>query len=87
VETAYISNPKEEILLRSGSFQEKIAEVIVGAINEFFSLQLPATPELILTKEGSSEIKSSRNDPQKTPEPKISPYKVQKGDTLTRIAE
>lgn len=89
VETAYISNPREERLLLSDSFQEKIAESVAAAIQEFFPLQPSATPELTITKKDESETKSFPSyDKQKNPKPETTPYyKVKGGDTLTKIAK
>jgi N-acetylmuramoyl-L-alanine amidase len=44
IETAYISNPTEEKLLRTPAFQEEIAGVIAGAVVKFVpSVQAPVT--------------------------------------------
>jgi len=37
VETAFISNPHEERLLRSASHQEKLARAMLTGINDYFS--------------------------------------------------
>ena len=54
VETAYISNPREEKLLRSNQFQKEVAKAIASAITEFLTdqpMQQPSTsPEIVLTK-------------------------------------
>ncbi|TRZ89313.1 LysM peptidoglycan-binding domain-containing protein [bacterium] len=44
IETAYISNAKEEKLLRSSPFQARIAEVVAKAVGEFLPL-LPSVAE------------------------------------------
>jgi N-acetylmuramoyl-L-alanine amidase len=36
VETAFISNPEEEILLTDSDFQSKIAEQIVAGLEQFY---------------------------------------------------
>jgi len=36
VETAFISNPREEELLRSGSHQQKMAQAIMAGIQQYF---------------------------------------------------
>ena len=36
VETAFISNPNEEILLTDSDFQAKIAEQIVAGLEQFY---------------------------------------------------
>ena len=83
VETAYISNPGEERLLRSCRFQKKTAEAIATSIREFFPLPSSVTPELIITKRDGT-TKSSPDEPNLGSQ--IPLYKVKKGDTLTRIA-
>jgi len=54
VETAYISNPREEKLLRSNQFQKEVAKAIASAITEFLTdqpMKQPSTsPEIVLTK-------------------------------------
>jgi len=87
VETAYISNPGEERLLRSRHFQEKIAETIAASISEFFPLPSSVSPELIITKQDGT-TKSAPDDAPKNTEPPtpISIYKVKRGDTLSKIA-
>ncbi len=42
VETAYISNPKEERLLRSHSHQEQIARAIFDGVRSYLSVKAPA---------------------------------------------
>ncbi len=50
-ETAYISNPKEELLLRSDRFQQRIAESIARSIVEF----LPPLPPVAVLATGRKE--------------------------------
>jgi N-acetylmuramoyl-L-alanine amidase len=42
VETAFISNPDEEMRLRDSAYQEKVAEAIFGGIRSFFTANPPA---------------------------------------------
>jgi N-acetylmuramoyl-L-alanine amidase len=58
VESAYISNPKEEKLLKNPQFQKRIAEVVAKAIGEFLP-PLPPVSELVTT--GNQE-KQNRQD-------------------------
>ena len=51
IETAYISNPKEEKLLRSGPFQTRIAESIARSVVEF----LPPLPPVAVVASGQDE--------------------------------
>jgi N-acetylmuramoyl-L-alanine amidase len=73
VETAYISNLKEEKLLQSEQFQTKIAEGLAQSIAEF----LPPPP--------SADINSSQG--KKKDKDKSIRYRVKKGDTLHQIAK
>ena len=123
IETAYISNAKEEKLLKSSRFQSRIAEVVAKAIDEF----LPPLPPVDLFVSGGRDEKrkdldKATQDEQTTekvmeirrevagravgavsiakngqPVPgkagdipsgreKVSVYRVQKGDTLEKIA-
>ena len=43
VETAFISNPDEELRLRDNDYQQQLAQAIVGGIRRYFSRNPPAT--------------------------------------------
>ena len=64
IETAYISNPKEERLLRTSRYQTQIANAIARAITEF----LPATPviepKIVLTKKQSNAAEKEPDEPK-----------------------
>lgn len=70
IETAYISNSKEELKLRSGRFQQSLAEEIAGTVRDYFALPEQPAPA-IMAKEKDRPFTR---------------YKVRKGDTLSRIA-
>lgn len=61
VEAAYISNPKEEKLLKSPQFQARIAEVVARAIGEF----LPPLPSIAVSVSGGRE--ENRKDRNEAP--------------------
>jgi N-acetylmuramoyl-L-alanine amidase len=102
VETAYISNKKEEKLLRSRRHQAKIADAIEDAVVEI----LPAEPlmekarvvKLIKEEPETRQNKATSNAPNAPEEKivadkepdvkneKIRYYQVRRGDTLARIA-
>lgn len=121
IETAYISNPKEEKLLKSAGFQMRMAEAIANSITTFLPPLPPiavsvtagmekkqkeqnqATPveragEAIPTKgtkvsqapDAEPATKNGRSAPVKAREiPSVQKpmvYRVQKGDTLGKIA-
>ncbi len=71
VETAYISNPKEEKNLRSRSHQDKIAGAIFGGVRDYFYKNPPV---------GTKVARLSREYEQS------SRYVVKRGDTLSEIA-
>lgn len=91
IETAYISNLREERNLKDAKFQMKVAGTIAASAREF--LHLPAAVEQVKKKsvvkqddEGERKtvklkgVKRSKTRPAPT-------YKVKKGDTLAKIAE
>ncbi|MDO9527754.1 MAG: N-acetylmuramoyl-L-alanine amidase [Syntrophales bacterium] len=80
VETAYISNPKEERLLRTTKFQAKIARAIASSIIDFIPVSKPASPIHIVKDD------HKRSSPVSTPRQKSFVYVVKKGDALERIA-
>jgi N-acetylmuramoyl-L-alanine amidase len=90
VETAYISNPKEEKLLRSGRFQAEIAKAIAASVTEFLPVQpvrTLTTPKIVLTKKDYDQgavYKSDKTDNYKAPQTKN--YTIRRGDTLDIIA-
>ena len=79
VETAYISNPREELLLRSSAYQTDVAWAIASAVNEF--LPLPYSAD----KTWASRAEHPQKD-YSTEEVIYHTYKVKRGDTLEKIA-
>jgi N-acetylmuramoyl-L-alanine amidase len=90
VETAYISNPKEEKLLRSSRFQMEIAKAIAASVTEFLPVapvRTPTTPEIVLTKkEDDQETTYESDETDKFKAPPCTDYRIRKGDTLDIIA-
>ncbi|MCG6533083.1 MAG: N-acetylmuramoyl-L-alanine amidase [Syntrophales bacterium LBB04] len=90
VETAYISNPKEEKLLRSGRFQTEIANAIAASVKEFLPVapgRPPKRPKIVLTKkEDDKKSVASSDDTDKIKAPQSTNYTIKKGDTLDIIA-
>jgi len=90
VETAYISNPKEEKLLRSGRFQTEIAKAIAASVTEFLPVapgRPPKTRKIVLTKkEDDKKSVSSSDDTDKIKAPQSTNYTIKRGDTLDIIA-
>ena len=80
VETAYISNSKEESLLRKPRFQSEIARVIASSVMDFIPPSKPASPIRIVKDD------HKRLSPVSTPRQKSFVYVVKRGDALERIA-
>ncbi|MDD5723851.1 MAG: N-acetylmuramoyl-L-alanine amidase [Syntrophales bacterium] len=79
IETAYISNPREELMLRSSSGQTDIAWAIAYAVDTFLPLPYPADErwcKAVLTPE----------KPSGTGKTVYATYRVQRGDKLEEIA-
>ncbi len=74
VETGFISNPREEKLLRSHRYQQRIAEAIFKGIREYFDREPPPGSRLALEK----ERKAKKQAPIR--------YVIRPGDTLSTIA-
>jgi N-acetylmuramoyl-L-alanine amidase len=80
VETAYISNPKEEMQLSQTAYQAKLASAIFKGVNSYYKRYIPKARYQVKSK---SRIKSKLKS-------KVSPksykrYTVRKGDTLMSI--
>ncbi len=80
VETAYISNSKEESLLRKPRFQSEIARVIASSVMDFIPPSKPASPTRIVKDD------HKKSAPVSTPRQKSFIYVVKRGDALERIA-
>nr|WP_281400929.1 N-acetylmuramoyl-L-alanine amidase [sulfur-oxidizing endosymbiont of Gigantopelta aegis] len=83
VETGFISNPKEEGLLRSSIYQKKLANAILSGVDGYFR-QYPI-PGTIYAKE--SVIKQLNRDVLKSALRTIKQHKVVRGDTLSGISK
>lgn len=73
VETAYISNPQEERLLNSGSYQEKLAQAMLTGIRAYF-YRNPPRGTLIARRVEAGELPEQQ-------------YVARRGDTLSGIAQ
>lgn len=65
VETAYISNPKEERLLRTGRYQMEIAKAISAAVTEYHPAQTSSAPELVVTKKKDKKEEATKEEATK----------------------
>jgi N-acetylmuramoyl-L-alanine amidase len=90
IETAYISNPKEEKLLGSSRFQKEIAKAIAAAVTEFLPVQpvMPSKiPKIVLTKNGEKPPILGTSDDTDKSKKRSTVYTVKRGDTLEWIAK
>jgi N-acetylmuramoyl-L-alanine amidase len=90
IETAYISNPKEEKLLQSSRFQKEIAKAIAAAVTEFLPVQpvTPSkTPKIVLTKNEEKQATPGTSDNTDKAKMQSTVYTVRRGDTLEWIAK
>ncbi|MCU7834377.1 MAG: N-acetylmuramoyl-L-alanine amidase [gamma proteobacterium symbiont of Taylorina sp.] len=89
VETGFISNPREEKLLRTASYQKKLARAIFNGVDSYFR-QYP-TPGTIYAKDVEIKKldKKSFVTIKKYPTKKnsVKKHKVTRGDTLSGISK
>lgn len=71
VETAFISNPREEKLLGDDKFRQKVASAVFAGLNRYLTSHAPRPVALHLAAADSGETRA---------------YRVAKGDTLSKIA-
>jgi N-acetylmuramoyl-L-alanine amidase len=81
IEVAYISNPREELLLRQSSFRKDIVWSLASSIGEL----LPLPPSVVAEADNASYL-SSQSDSHASRE-KEQIYFVKRGDYLSQIAE
>jgi len=73
VETAYISNPSEEKLLRNKNHQAKLAKAILGGVRNYFYTNPPPDTRIAM-------------DVRQAPAGHVR-HKIARGDTLSELAE
>ena len=83
IEVAYISNPREEILLRKSSYRKEVAWAIASSVQEFFPI-----PSLLAKGESRKLKRPAFASPAPAPVPAQTPvtYVVKRGDILETIA-
>jgi N-acetylmuramoyl-L-alanine amidase len=82
IETAYISNPKEEKLLKSAGFQMRMAEAIANSITTF----LPSLPPIAVSVTAGTEKKQKEQN-QATPVEKVGEAIPAKGTKVSRAPD
>lgn len=85
IETAYISNPEEEKLLRSPAFQKKIADTVSRTVVQFFSPDTPGEIPAVLVQGAPPAVPADTRASQPLPR-LFFLYTVAKGDTLNKVA-
>ncbi len=83
IETAYISNPEEEKLLRSPAFQNKLSATIARAVVQFFLSESPGDVPGVLVQGDKPRDSAAPLENKTKP---FFLYTVEKGDTLSKIA-
>jgi N-acetylmuramoyl-L-alanine amidase len=82
VETAFISNPREEAKLRQSHYQQKIARAIMSGIRAYFANRPPKQEPYLIMAESSepmSELEEQRSKPVSSPreqQSQVSPPKL-----------
>ena len=94
LETAYISNPREEKLLQSAAFQSRVAGALADSIIEFLPLAPPASSAAVAVRPAIQPAVELENKTKpatgvrerEAPASGPTVYQVRKGDTLAKIA-
>ncbi len=88
VETAYISHPVEEQLLRTPAFQQEVADAIAASVYAFVpSTYKPSSPAPVLLTRKEEPARAMRtSETTAASSPVYGTYVVKKGDTLEKIA-
>jgi N-acetylmuramoyl-L-alanine amidase len=84
IETAYISNPQEEILLKKNSFQKTLATAISSSTKEYLS---GTTSVAQSEDELPDNVKTSKVNKKQPDEMATNFYKIKRGDTLFSVAK
>ncbi len=84
VETGFISNPKEEKLLKSSSYQKKVASAILTGVDGYFKqYPIPGTvyaKDVIVKRLNRNSVLSAKQSNKKK-------HKIVRGDTLSAISK
>ncbi len=79
LETAYLSNPDEERLLRSKDFQRRIAAAVASSVSEYFVGTASVYEYVTTKKEHKEEKKNGKSSTVK--------YTIKRGDTFFTVAK
>ena len=83
LETAYISNPQEESLLRNSNFQKRMALAVASSVREYLSgtASVYQTRGDVVISSGKTKREGSNGNKTATTH-----YKIKHGDTLSSVA-
>lgn len=85
LETAYLSNPQEERMLKKSSFHKTIAQAVASSVGNYFSV--PAIVQTGDAVEIPDDSAPMVKKPKETRQPvRMANYRVKRGDTLNSIA-
>jgi N-acetylmuramoyl-L-alanine amidase len=84
IETAYISNPQEESLLKQSSFQKNLATSIASSVGEYLSdtAAIPQSEDAFKKDDETGKVNKKQNDDEIT----TAYYRIKHGDTLFSVA-
>jgi len=85
IETAYISNPQEETLLKKSGFQKNLATSITSSVEEYLTGTAEASPCELASKKNDKTIKVNRK--RNSDEINTTYYRIKHGDTLFIVAQ
>ena len=85
IETAYISNPQEEVLLKKSSFQKTLATAISSSTTEYLSgaAAAPQSENALKKDDETGKAVKKQNEDEIT----ATFYKIKHGDTLFSVAK
>jgi N-acetylmuramoyl-L-alanine amidase len=85
IETAYISNPQEEVLLKKSSFQKTLATAISSSTTEYLSgiTAAPQSEDALKKNDDTGKAVKKQNKDEIT----TTCYKIKHGDTLFSVAK
>jgi len=89
IETAYISNMQEESLLKTYSFQKKLALAVASSVTEYLSGTASLSPANDASKYADNIDSANDKDDQRIAdvlEIRTTSYKIRRGDTLFSVA-
>ena len=94
VETGFISNPREELLLRNNRYQKQLALALSASIQNFLHDPEPDKDAIQIamnedkeTEDGIEKNEQPKEEYQSRPVPRMILYKVKQGESIERVAQ